>query len=108
MAGEGGDGRGRTARWQGREGMGSKQQSQIIVTGSAGAGGGYWGQEGQRVGVGGGWQAARWGRGSGGKEGQITGEEGHGRGQEGQIAVSGGSGSRRRLAGCRNSKWAGS
>ena len=37
--------------------------------------------------VGGGWQGARWGRGSGGKEGQMAGEGGDGRVQESQMAA---------------------
>ena len=53
-------------------------------------------------------RAARWGRGNGFREGQITGEGGDGMVQEGQMAVSEDGGSRRRVTGGRNSKWAGS
>ena len=43
------------------------------------------GQEGR-------WQGSRWGRGSGGKQGQMAREEGDGRVQKGQMAVSVGGG----------------
>ena len=55
---------------------------------------GWWGRRGM----------ARWGRGSGGKEGQKAEEGGDGRVQEGQMAVAGAVGGRR-VAGDRSSIW---
>ena len=45
------------------------------------------------------WQGARWGRGSGGQEGQMVGDGGDVRVQEGQMAVTGSGEGRRRVAG---------
>ena len=87
MTGEGQDGR--------------VQEGQMAVAGVVGqeVGGGAGGPDSRGVGAGGGWQGTRWGRNSGGKEGQMVDKGGDGRVQESQMAVSVGCGAGGEMAG---------
>ena len=78
----------------GRDGMAGCRRARWHLLGVVGqeVGGEVGGPDSRGGEAGGGWQGTRWGRSSGGKEGQMGNKGGDGRVQEGQMRVSVGGG----------------
>ena len=89
------------ARW-GSRGAGGQIIGKGGIAGAVGDGKGWEGQMAVAVGqwgAGGEWQGARWGRDSGGQEGQMAGDGVDNKVQESQMPVTGGGGGKRRVEG---------